>query len=96
MAGEIHDSLAQFFTGIAMQLGAAKEVFKAGSGNLRLTRKVFGEASACTLKIDAVFVVLFIVFRGNLNNKPRLLGSLVSALTRLGFCSVAPFVEGFI
>jgi len=26
LAGEIHDSLAQFFTGIAMQLGAAKEV----------------------------------------------------------------------
>jgi signal transduction histidine kinase len=33
LAGEIHDSLAQFFTGISMQLGAAKEVFKAGSGN---------------------------------------------------------------
>jgi signal transduction histidine kinase len=32
LAGEIHDSLAQFFAGIAMQLGAAKEVFKAGSG----------------------------------------------------------------
>ena len=34
LAGEIHDSLAQFFTGISMQLGAAKEVFKAGSGNI--------------------------------------------------------------
>src|SRR6202048_1245030 len=34
LAGEIHDSLAQFFTGITMQLGAAREVFKAGSGNL--------------------------------------------------------------
>ena len=34
LAGEIHDSLAQFFTGITMQLGAAMEVFKAGSGNL--------------------------------------------------------------
>ena len=34
LAGEIHDSLAQFFTGISMQLGAAKEVFKAGSGNV--------------------------------------------------------------
>jgi signal transduction histidine kinase len=34
MAGEIHDSLAQFFTGIAMQLGAAKEVFKEGSDNV--------------------------------------------------------------
>src|SRR6202023_3552950 len=26
LAGEIHDSLAQFFTGISMQLGVAKEV----------------------------------------------------------------------
>jgi signal transduction histidine kinase len=34
LAGEIHDSLAQFFTGITMQLGAAKEVFKAGSGSV--------------------------------------------------------------
>ena len=34
LAGEIHDSLAQFFTGISMQLGAAREVFKAGSGNV--------------------------------------------------------------
>ena len=34
LAGEIHDSLAQFFTGITMQLGAAKEVCKAGSGNI--------------------------------------------------------------
>src|ERR1700693_1984487 len=31
LAGEIHDSLAQFFTGISMQLGAAREVIKAGS-----------------------------------------------------------------
>ena len=30
MAGEIHDSLAQFFTGISMQLGAAKEVLNRG------------------------------------------------------------------
>jgi signal transduction histidine kinase len=30
LAGEIHDSLAQFFTGIAMQLGATKEVLKTG------------------------------------------------------------------
>jgi signal transduction histidine kinase len=30
LAGEIHDSLAQFFTGIAMQLDAAKEVLKTG------------------------------------------------------------------
>src|SRR3984893_1590334 len=34
LAGEINDSFAQFFTGISMQLGAAKEVFKAGSGNV--------------------------------------------------------------
>jgi PAS domain S-box-containing protein len=34
LAGEIHDSLAQFFTGITMQLGAAKEVIKAASGNV--------------------------------------------------------------
>src|SRR6202011_1340663 len=34
LAGEIHDSLAQSFTGITMQLGAAREVFKAGSGNV--------------------------------------------------------------
>jgi signal transduction histidine kinase len=33
LAGEIHDSLAQFFTGIAMQLGAAKEVVKTGGDN---------------------------------------------------------------
>jgi signal transduction histidine kinase len=30
LAGEIHDSLAQFFTGISMQLGAAKEVLEKG------------------------------------------------------------------
>jgi signal transduction histidine kinase len=35
LAGEIHDSLAQFFTGISMQLGAAQEVFKEGSGSVR-------------------------------------------------------------
>jgi PAS domain S-box-containing protein len=34
LAGEIHDSLAQFFTGISMQLGAASEVIKAGSDNV--------------------------------------------------------------
>ncbi len=34
LAGEIHDSLAQFFTGISMQLGAAKEVLKAGSDSI--------------------------------------------------------------
>jgi signal transduction histidine kinase len=34
LAGEIHDSLAQFFTGITMQLGAAREVIKAGSSNV--------------------------------------------------------------
>jgi signal transduction histidine kinase len=28
LAGEIHDSLAQFFTGISLQLGAAKKVIK--------------------------------------------------------------------
>ena len=33
MAGEIHDSLAQFFTGISMQLGAAKEVIQTGGDN---------------------------------------------------------------
>ncbi len=33
LAGEIHDSLAQFFTGISMQLGAAREVIKAGGEN---------------------------------------------------------------
>ena len=33
LAGEIHDSLAQFFTGISMQLGAAKEVIQTGSDN---------------------------------------------------------------
>jgi PAS domain S-box-containing protein len=30
LAGEIHDSLAQFFTGISMQLGAAEEVLEKG------------------------------------------------------------------
>src|SRR6202163_2072255 len=34
LAGEIHDSRAQLFTGITMQLGAAREVIKAGSGNV--------------------------------------------------------------
>jgi signal transduction histidine kinase len=33
LAGEIHDSLAQFFTGISMQLGAAQEVLKSGGNN---------------------------------------------------------------
>jgi GAF domain-containing protein len=33
LAGEIHDSLAQFFTGISMQLGAAKEVLKTERNN---------------------------------------------------------------
>ena len=37
LAGEIHDSLAQFFTGISMQLGAAREVIKAGGGNVLIT-----------------------------------------------------------
>jgi signal transduction histidine kinase len=30
LAGEIHDSLAQFFTGIAMQMGVAKEALETG------------------------------------------------------------------
>jgi two-component system NarL family sensor kinase len=33
LAGEIHDSLAQFFTGILLQLGAAKKVIKKGGNN---------------------------------------------------------------
>jgi signal transduction histidine kinase len=33
LAGEIHDSLAQFFTGISLQLGAAKKVIKRGGDN---------------------------------------------------------------
>jgi len=33
LAGEIHDSLAQFFTGISMQLGVGKEVIKTGGDN---------------------------------------------------------------
>jgi signal transduction histidine kinase len=33
LAGEIHDSLAQFFTGIALQLSAAKDVIKTGGDN---------------------------------------------------------------
>jgi signal transduction histidine kinase/DNA-binding response OmpR family regulator len=33
LAGEIHDSLGQFFTGISMQLGAAREAIKAGSAS---------------------------------------------------------------
>jgi PAS domain S-box-containing protein len=31
LAGEIHDSLAQFFTGISLQLGAAKKIIKRGA-----------------------------------------------------------------
>src|ERR1700733_13470705 len=34
LAGEIHDSLAQFFTGISMQLGAAKEVSNVSHGSV--------------------------------------------------------------
>src|SRR6202030_4329483 len=33
LAGEMHDSLAQFFTGIALQLSAAKNVIKTGGDN---------------------------------------------------------------
>jgi GAF domain-containing protein len=33
LAGEIHDSLAQMFTGISMQLGAARKVIKRGGEN---------------------------------------------------------------
>ncbi len=33
LAGEIHDSLAQLFTGVSMQLGAAQAVIKAGDNN---------------------------------------------------------------
>jgi PAS domain S-box-containing protein len=33
LAGEIHDSLGQFFTAISMQLGVAKEIIKPGSDN---------------------------------------------------------------
>ena len=32
LAGEIHDSLAQLFTGISMQPGIAKDVLKTGDG----------------------------------------------------------------
>ena len=33
LAGEIHDSLAQMFTGITLQLGAARKIIKRGSDN---------------------------------------------------------------
>ncbi len=33
LAGEIHDSLAQLFTGISMQLGAARKVIERGGDN---------------------------------------------------------------
>ena len=33
LAGEIHDSLAQIFTGVSMQLGAARKVMKRGGDN---------------------------------------------------------------
>ena len=33
LAGEIHDSLAQLFTGISMQLGVAKKIIKKGGDN---------------------------------------------------------------
>jgi signal transduction histidine kinase len=33
LAGDIHDSLGQFFTAISMQLGVAKEVIKPGADN---------------------------------------------------------------
>jgi nitrate/nitrite-specific signal transduction histidine kinase len=50
LAGEIHDSLAQIFTGISMQLGVAKEVFKTGDGLSYVERAIdlaqFGIAEA--------------------------------------------------
>jgi PAS domain S-box-containing protein len=50
LAGEIHDSLAQLFTGISMQLGVAKEVFKTGDGLSYVERAIdlaqFGIAEA--------------------------------------------------
>jgi signal transduction histidine kinase len=50
LAGEIHDSLAQLFTGISMQLGVAKEVFKTGGSLSYVERAIdlaqFGIAEA--------------------------------------------------
>src|ERR1700736_4631211 len=52
LAGEIHDSLAQFFTGISLQLGAAKKVIKRrGDNSLRYVERAtelaqFGLAEA--------------------------------------------------
>jgi predicted ATPase/signal transduction histidine kinase len=50
LAGEIHDSLAQFFAGISMQLGAAKEVIKTEDGRRYVERAAelaqFGLAEA--------------------------------------------------
>jgi PAS domain S-box-containing protein len=50
LAGEIHDSLAQIFTAISMQLGAAKEVIKTGDGLSYVERAIelakFGLAEA--------------------------------------------------
>jgi signal transduction histidine kinase len=37
LAGEIHDSLAQIFTGISMQLGAARKVIERGEDNNSLS-----------------------------------------------------------
>ena len=60
MAGEIHDSLAQFFTGISMQLGAAKEVLNRGDnqGLTYLERAAelaqFGLANASSVVLQPI------------------------------------------
>ncbi len=68
LAGEIHDSLAQFFTGISMQLGAAKEVIKAGDNNILsyverasdLAQFGLSEARRSALTSDASHQTLFL------------------------------------
>ena len=64
LAGEIHDSLAQFFTGISMQLGAAKKVIKRGGENgltyleraIELTQFGLAEARRTAFSLQPSFI----------------------------------------
>jgi signal transduction histidine kinase len=60
LAGEIHDGLAQFFTGISMQLGVAKEELSSKEGNplssiqraIDLANFGLAEARRCTANLS--------------------------------------------
>jgi signal transduction histidine kinase len=64
LAGEIHDSLAQFFTGISMQLGAARKVIKKGTDSglnyvergIELAQFGLGEARRTAFSLQPSFI----------------------------------------